>query len=166
MSLHLARIRNCPPAAGFTLVEILVAMAVFALVSSGIIFGYEQVNRATQWSAISEAAQSYASQGAEQVRAANWNPRGYPMTSNYPGAFDEQPPTNEVLSGTNYILDVPSKGFPGSSNYFFYVTNYIYVTNISVNPYLRQIRSDAVWRFYVTGKVYTNTTILLRTSDQ
>lgn len=88
------------------------------------------------------------------------------MTSNYPGSFDELPPTNEVFSGTNYYLDVPSKGFPGASNYSFYVTNYITITNISVNPYVRQIRSDAVWTFYVTGKVYTNTTILVRTANQ
>jgi type II secretory pathway pseudopilin PulG len=151
---------------GFTLVEILVALFVFLMVSSGIIYGYVQANRMVQWSSISLAAQSYASQGAEQARAANWNPNGFPMTSNFPGAFDELPPTNEVFSGSNYVLDVPSKGMPGSSDFCFYVTNYVTVTNLSVNPNLRQIRSDAVWRFYLTGTLYTNTTIILRTSNQ
>jgi len=153
-------------AAGFTLAEILVCLLVFGLVSSGIIYGYVQSNRMVQWSSISLAAQSYASQGAEQARAANWNPRGYPMTSNYPGAFDELPPTNEVFGGTNNVLDVPSKGTPGSSDFAFYVTNYVTVTNLSSNPYLRQIRSDAVWEFYLTGVLYTNTSILLRTANQ
>jgi type II secretory pathway pseudopilin PulG len=152
--------------AGFTLVEILVALFVFMMVSSGIIYGYVQANRMVQWSSISLAAQSYASEGAEQARAANWNPNGYPMTSNFPGAFDELSPTNEVFSGVNYVLDVPSKGVPGSSDFCFYVTNYVTVTSLSVNPNLRQIRSDAVWRFYLTGTLYTNTTILLRTSNQ
>ncbi|HWY31888.1 MAG TPA: type II secretion system protein [Candidatus Acidoferrum sp.] len=152
--------------AGFTLVEILVALFVFMMVSSGIIYGYVQANRMVQWSSISLAAQSFASQGAEQARAANWNPNGYPMTSNFPGAFDELAPTNEVFSGSNYVLDVPSKGAPGSSDFCFYVTNYVTVTSLSVNPNLRQIRSDAVWRFYLTGTLYTNTTIILRTSNQ
>jgi hypothetical protein len=88
------------------------------------------------------------------------------MTSNFPGAFDELPDTNEVFSGTNYVLDVPSKGFPGSSDFAFYVTNYVTITTISVNPYVRQIRSDAVWQFYLTGQIYTNTSILVRTSNQ
>jgi type II secretory pathway pseudopilin PulG len=151
---------------GFTLLEILVSLFVFMLVSSGIIYGYVQVNRMAQWSSISLAAQSFAAAGAEQARSANWNPKGYPMSSNFPGAFDELPPTNEVLFGTNYVLDVPSKGMPGSADYDFYVTNYVSVTNLSSNPYVREIRSDAVWIFYLTGVRYTNTAILLRTSNQ
>ena len=166
MSLYLTKAKNHGSVAGFTLVEILVATAIFVLVSSGIIYGYVQANRMAQWSAISLAAQAYASQGAEQARSANWNPHGYPMTSNYPGAFDEISPTNEVFGGTNCILDVPSKGSPSSTNFPFFVTNYVTITNVSVNPYVRQIRSDAVWQFYVTGNLYTNTTILLRTANQ
>ena len=83
-----------------------------------------------------------------------------------PGAFDELPPTNEVFSGADYVLDVPSKGLPGASDFAFYVTNYVSVTTLSANPYVRQIRSDAVWQFYLTGNVYTNTSILLRTANQ
>ena len=153
-------------AAGFTLVEILVSIFVFMLVSGGLIYGYVQANRMAQWSSISLAAQSYASQGAEQARAANWNPNGYPMTSNFPGAFDELSPTNESLSGSNYVLDVPSKGLPGASDFAFYVTNIVSVSDVSVNPRVRQIRSDAIWRFYLTGNLYTNTSILLRTANQ
>ena len=153
-------------AAGFTLVEILVSIFVFMLVSSGLIYGYVQANRMAQWSSLSLAAQSYASQGAEQARAANWNPNGYPMTSNFPGAFDELSPTNEMLSGANYVLDVPSEGLPGASDAAFYVTNIVSVTDISVNPRVRQIRSDVVWQFYLTGNYYTNTCILLRTANQ
>jgi prepilin-type N-terminal cleavage/methylation domain-containing protein len=154
-------------ATGFTLVEILMSLAVFTLVSSGIIYGYVQVNRNVQWTAISLAAQSFATQGVEQLRAANWNPRGYPMSSNYLGAFDEMAaPTNYVVGGTSNILDVPIKGTPNSTNFAFFVTNYLSISNLLINPPLRQIRVDAVWNFYVTGKTYTNTAILLRTADQ
>lgn len=167
MSFCLVTANRRRKAAGFTLAEILISLMVFSLVSSGIIYGYVQVNRAAQWSAISLAAQSFASQGVEQARAANWNPRGYPMTSNFPGSYDElAAPTNYVLSGTNYILDVPIKGTPSSANFAFFVTNYISITSVSPDPPLRQIRADAVWQFYLTGQVYTNTAILLRAPDQ
>jgi prepilin-type N-terminal cleavage/methylation domain-containing protein len=167
MSLRLVTANSRRKAAGFTLVEILMSLLVFSLVSSGIIYGYVQVNRAVQWSAISLAAQSFASQGVEQARAANWNPRGYPMTSNFMGAFDElAAPTNYVIGGTNNVLDIPIKGSPGTTNFAFFVTNYISINNLSNNPPLRVIRADAVWQFYLTGQIYTNTAILIRAPDQ
>jgi prepilin-type N-terminal cleavage/methylation domain-containing protein len=173
MSLWLTTRNKRRRAAGFTLVEIVVSLLVFSLVSVGIIYGYVQSNRMAQWSAISLAAQSFASQGVEQARAANWNPRGYPPSTG-PGSFDELPVptttnyTNYIMGGATNpgILDVPGRGTPTSSDFAFFVTNYITVTNLSSNPYLRQIRADAVWRFYVTGTVYTNTAILIRAADQ
>ncbi|MGC9942651.1 MAG: type II secretion system protein [Verrucomicrobiota bacterium] len=167
MPLHLITADTRNKASGFTLAEILISLMVFSLVSSGIIYGYVQLNRAVQWSAISLAAQSFASQGVEQARAANWNPRGFPMSSNYPGSFDElAAPTNYVEGGTNYVLDIPIKGTPSAANFAFFVTNYISITNLSSNPALRQIRADAVWQFYLTDQIYTNTAILLRAPDQ
>jgi prepilin-type N-terminal cleavage/methylation domain-containing protein len=44
--------REHSKAPGFTLVELLVAMLIFTLVSSGIIYGYVQTNRLAEWSAI------------------------------------------------------------------------------------------------------------------
>ena len=122
-----------------------------------------------QWSAISLAAQSYAEQGAEQARSANWNPYGVTTSSNLPNPFDElAAPFSTNYSGTNFIMDVPSKGTPTNSDYAFFVTNRITITDVypNSNPRVRQIRSDAVWKFYLTGQIYTNTAILLRTSDQ
>jgi hypothetical protein len=63
-------------------------------------------------------------------------------------------------------MDVPIKGDPGTNDTAFRVTNIVYLTAISSNPPLRQIRSDCVWTFPLTGLVQTNTVILLRTSDQ
>jgi type II secretory pathway pseudopilin PulG len=169
MLLVPAIVNKCRRTAAFTLVEIVVSLLVLGLVSSGLIFGYVQTNRMVQWSAISLAAQSFAMQGAEQALGANWNPHGFPMTSNFPGAFDELPPTNYILAGTNYILDVPIKGTPAATDFAFFVTNYVAITDVSPpngNPPLRQIRSDAVWRFYITGQIYTNTAIIQRGPDQ
>jgi prepilin-type N-terminal cleavage/methylation domain-containing protein len=152
-------------AAGFTLIEILVAFMVFGMVSAGLIYGYVQTNRMAEWSALSLSAQSYASQGAEQARAADWRPRDYPPATGF-GTMDELPPTNYIRSGANYIFDVPIKGTPAATDFAFFVTNYVSITTVSVNPPLRQIRSDVIWVFYLTGQVYTNTAILLRAPDQ
>jgi hypothetical protein len=110
------------------------------------------------------AAQSFASQGAEQARDANWRPRDTPVT-NGPGTMDELPPGTNIIGGTNLIMDIPNGGTPTPP---FYVTNIITITTVSNNnPPLRQIRSDAIWTFPATGaKLYTNTTILLRAPDQ
>jgi len=67
----------------FTLIEILISFVILSLVMSGLMYGYVQANRVAEWSAISLAAQSYASQGAEQLRAADWRPRD-PYTNHGP----------------------------------------------------------------------------------
>ena len=63
---------------GFGLIEILISIGILVTVFSGIIYGYVQANRMSEWSSMSLAAQSYASEGAEQVRAGNWSPRAWP----------------------------------------------------------------------------------------
>lgn len=145
----------------FTLVEVVVAIIIFAMVASGVIYGYVQANRVAEWTSMSYAAQSYSSEGAEQARAANWRPRDWPPATG-PGTMDELPPTNYTTSD---IMDIPAKGQPGT-NSLFWVTNYISITDVSQNPHLRQIRSDCVWTFPPTARRYTNTTILLRAPDQ
>lgn len=163
MTLRLTIIQKQKRNAGFTLAEILMAFGIFTLVASGMIYGYVQSNRMAEWSALSLAAQSYASQGAEQARAADWRPRDYPAT-NGPNTMDELPPTN--LPPTRNVFDIPMKGNPSSSDFAFFVTNRVTITTVTLNPPLRQIRSDAEWKFYLTGQKYTNTVILLRAPDQ
>jgi prepilin-type N-terminal cleavage/methylation domain-containing protein len=165
MVVHFKQADKRIAANAFTLVEVLMALALMALVMSGLMYGYVQANRMTEWCSMSLSAQSYASQGAEQARAADWRPRDS-STNTGPNTKDELPATNYVLSGSNYIMDIPIKGSPSSTNFAFFVTNKIYVTDLSSNPYLRQIRSDAIWIFPRTGKLYTNTLILLRAPDQ
>jgi len=169
MTLPLARANKRTRRAGFTLAEILVSFLVFTLTVGGLCYGYVQANRMAEWSSMSYAAQQYASQGLEQARSAQWNYENYPPTYG-PGTSDElAPPTNSagnivVGASTNYVqtdtLDVPTSGTP------IYITNYISVTEISVNPPLRQIRSDVVWTFPIDGKLCTNTAITMRAPDQ
>jgi type II secretory pathway pseudopilin PulG len=164
MMLSLAKANRQTEAAGFTLVETLIAFFVFALVAGGVMYGYLQTNRMAEWSAISLAAQSYASQGVEQARALKWDPYAYPPNSNTDQLLVWQNP--HTNSGMNYIFDIPIKGDPTSTNFPFFVTNVVTVVNVVTNPPLRQITSKVVWTFYVTGRVYTNTSVLLRAPDQ
>ncbi|HTR40539.1 MAG TPA: prepilin-type N-terminal cleavage/methylation domain-containing protein [Pseudomonadales bacterium] len=146
----------------FTLVEVLIAFLVFGMISAGLLYGYVQANRIAEWSSMSLGAQSYASQGMEQVLAAKWDtqangqitadmlpPRSYTVATNLPPQID-----------TN---DVPQSGAP------LLLTNYIsigYVGNWTNGPYLRQIRSDVVWAFPLTKKLFTNTMVTFRAPDQ
>jgi type II secretory pathway pseudopilin PulG len=131
----------------FTLVEVLVALCVFGAMTGGLIYGYVQVNRMAEWSAMSLAAQSIASQGVEQKLCATFDQLG---TNN----------TTYTYFGSNYSLDIPVTGSP------IYVTNIVNVTQIRAVPILKQIRSDCVWQFPLTGDLFTNTVITVRATDQ
>jgi type II secretory pathway pseudopilin PulG len=154
---------------GFTLAELLVSFLIFGLTISGLIYGYVQINYMAEWSSMSLAAQSYAAQGLEQAKSAQWDYVRWPNTNYGAGTGDELgfPPwvgyTN--LPPMINTLDVPTTGAP------IFVTNYVTITNIlsylnPSNPPLRQIRSDCVWTFPLTGILCTNTAVGYRAPDQ
>lgn len=154
---------------GFTLAETLVSFFIFGLVVSGLIYGYVQVNYMAEWSSMSLAAQSYASEGLEQAKSAQWDYVRWPNTNYGPGTGDELgfPPwigyTN--LPPVTDTLDVPTSGAP------ILITNYVTITNIlsylnPSNPPMRQIRSDCVWTFPLSGRLCTNTAVGYRAPDQ
>ena len=131
---------------------------------AGLCEGYVQANRMAEWSSMSLAAQSYADQGLEQARSAQWNYEQYPVATG-PGTDDELPPTTNSLGAVTNILrtdtlDVPTSGDP------IYVTNYINVTQLSTSPPLRQICSFCVWTFPLDGTLCTNTVITQRAPDE
>ena len=82
------------------------------MVMAGVIYGYVQANRIAEWSSMSQAAQSYALQGLEQVRAAKWDLWAIPIRGSCHAGADQ-------FHYSTDIMDVPSTGAP------FYVTNYI-----------------------------------------
>jgi prepilin-type N-terminal cleavage/methylation domain-containing protein len=153
--------------AAFTLAELMIALAIFVLVTAGLIYGYTQSNNFAEWNAMSLAAQSYAMQGAEQARSATWS---ISASGTGLGTADELPATNTVshVAATNYYMvntmQVPITGTT------FVVTNWVTVSNLQNSttiPYpLRQIRSDCYWKFPRTGVWFTNTVITERSPDQ
>jgi len=145
----------------FSLIEVMIAFLIFGLVTGGILYGYVQANRMAEWSSMSLGAQSYASQGIEQAIAAKWD-----TEANGEVVADFLPPIS-YTQATNYYTvdtnDVPQSGAP------LLLTNYMSISwqdNLTNGPYLRQIRSDVVWQFPLTGKIYTNTLITFRAPDQ
>ena len=137
---------------GFTLVEILVSLSIFGGSVGGLIYGYIEVNRMAEWSSMSLAAQSIASQGVEQVFCAKWDKQLDQVTNYFM--------PSKTFYGTNYALDIPVSGAP------VYVTNVITVTQVQDIPPVRQIRSDCNWTFPRTGQTYQNTVMSLRAMDQ
>lgn len=137
--------------AGFSLEEMLVAMAVASVSISGIVSGYIFAAQRAEWSAFSLAAQSLAQQRAEQVRAARWDPQAVPaldevVSTNF---VDAVMPLNVPVVGTN----VPTASVKTS------------ISTIATDPPLRMIRVDCIWDF--SGKrTFTNTIVTFRSADQ
>lgn len=134
---------------GFTLAEVVVTLMIVALIMGGVLSGYVMSAERAEWSAYSLAAHSLALQSLEQSRAAKWDPQAWPVV-------DEQGITNFTQIEP---LDMPVSRIP------IYATNYVQITTVSVNPPLRQIRADCVWRFIKRG-LFTNTVVTLRAPDQ
>jgi len=166
MNLRLSTTQKQESCAGFTLIEVIMSLAILTVVMSGVIYGYGQINRLALSSSWSLAAQSIALQGLERARSAQWDAQPLSTYSSGLGTGDEWPDTTNAagvlvpVMDTNCWLDVPCTG----TN--IYVTNYISIQTISQTPPVRQIRSDCVWGFPLTGKLCTNTVISIRASTQ
>jgi len=165
MVVHFKQADKRIAANAFTLVEVMIGFCIFGMVTSGMIYGYVQANRIAEWSSQSLAAMSYASQGMEQMRSAQWCAEEF-STGSGQGTTDVLLMTNQPDGSWGYwtnqvdSMDIPTTGAP------IYVTNYLYVTSISTNPPLRRIVSQVVWTFRLTGELFTNTIITLRAPDQ
>jgi len=126
--------------AALTLVEVVISIAILAVVMAGMIEGYVQTNRRAEWSSLSLAAQSFASQWAEQARAATDNELQLQLGS---------------YTRTNSML------IPGTGQLII-VTNYVNITNVCDNPKVWQIRVDCGWQSPSMGTWFTNTLITWR----
>ena len=135
----------------FTLVEVVMAIAILALVFGGIILGYVQTLNRAEWSAYSLAANSLAQMKLEQVRSAKWDTLAVPPVDNVTQA--NFPPQVE-------ILDVPISG-----DNFVLATNFTTIAETSTDPPYRAVQVDCVWAFH-NGRVFTNSIVTYRAPDQ
>jgi hypothetical protein len=152
-----------PRTAAFTLAEVVMAVAIAALVFGGILAANVQLTKRAEWSGQSLAAQALAIQQLEQARAGVWD--------DTTGVQQRNELTNLNLVGWTYNaatgvgkgyswsdLDLPIAG----TNYIR-ATNYVTVTlltNVTGLPAikLQMVQVDTVWRFLGFGatRLYTN----------
>jgi prepilin-type N-terminal cleavage/methylation domain-containing protein len=144
---------------GFTLTEVVVAMAVAVLVFAGVIMGLTQATYRGEWAAYNLAAQNLAQQGVEQARASSWDPQA-------PVPVDNCNQTNFPAT-TNNVLDVIIR----TTNNIVYATNTWTITNIYSNNStypLKMIRVDCTWPWLHNGiaSVFTNSVVTYRAPAQ
>jgi type II secretory pathway pseudopilin PulG len=131
--------------AAFTLAEVVVCLAIVALLFGGIITGYMQGAYRAEWAGYNLAAQALAMQQIEQAKTAVWDK-------------DRNEFTNLVTMSWA-TLDLPTNGTNK-----IYATNYVTVwTNVSVSispdVIVQMVKVDTVWPYIRNGQVlyYTNT---------
>lgn len=131
--------------------EALVSMMLLGIMVTGVVSGFIQTHRMSEWATYDLAAQSLAMQPIEQSRAARWDPsKAIPL--------DELVSTN--FPTTTNILDVPIAG-----TNVVYATNQITIRTLSTDPPLKEISVQCTWRFFNQG-VFTNTVFTYRAPDQ
>jgi type II secretory pathway pseudopilin PulG len=141
----------------FTLVEVVLALAITAFLIASISLGFIQSSQQAEWSAYNLAAHSLAVQGVEQARAANWDPLAASPIDNCT--------SNNFPQTTTNVLDIPISG-----TNVIYATNTWTILNVATNPYpLKMIRVDTTWCFVRSSgysRVFTNTVATLRAPNQ
>jgi prepilin-type N-terminal cleavage/methylation domain-containing protein len=136
---------------GFSLVEMITAMAIATITIAGVASGFVQVFLQGQASAYSLAAHSQAMRGMEQARAAKWDP--------------DNPGGDQLTGNTNWPPSIEILDLPMTGNNITYATNRVFISTISTKPALRQIKVECTWSF-MNKRVFTNTMVTYRAPDQ
>jgi prepilin-type N-terminal cleavage/methylation domain-containing protein len=120
----------------FTLVEVVMAIAILGLVFGGIILSSVLLARRAEWTGYSLAAQALAIQQLEQARSAKWDILDTP-------AVNELTNLPSVIAAT---LDLPISGTNA-----VWATNYVTMKTVSIpsSPpcLVYMVRVDTVWPF-------------------
>ena len=130
--------------AAFTLAEVVVCLAIVALLFGGIITGYMQGAYRAEWAGYNLAAQALAMQQIEQAKTAVWD--------------DQHNEFTNIVQMTWAVLDLPRTGTNK-----VYATNFVTVTTnqVSSSPdiFVQMVKVDTVWPYIRNGRVlyYTNT---------
>lgn len=137
--------------AGFSLQEVVMSMGLTAVIVAGAARAHVAAAARAEWSSCSFAAQNSAMQRAEQVRAARWDNLA-------------NPPVDQVTSA-NYLPQVIALEVPSIGANLVYATNFTTISVLSLDPPVRAVRTDCVWRS-PAGGTFTNSHLVYRTPDQ
>lgn len=150
----------------FTLVEVVFAIAIIALVFTGIITAYTHATRRAEWSGYSLAAQALAVQQLEVARSAVWDPgAGKNELTNLNLLSWQWYWTNATQTGVGYGYTTNILDTPISRTNYIRATNYVTVRllylNNSVTPpvQIQMIKVNTVWPFTKgqATRYFTNT---------
>lgn len=134
---------------GFTLIEVVVATTIAAIVVGGMIYAYVQSASRTEWSGYSLSAQALATQRLEQTRACKWDPERN---------LDE-------LVATNFPVQVAILDLPVAGTNAVYATNTTTIKWIQTNaPMMKMIKVECIW-VGPRGNPHTNIAATYRTPD-
>jgi prepilin-type N-terminal cleavage/methylation domain-containing protein len=147
--------------AGFTLIEVVVALAIVTLLFSGILSAYIQSGRQVEWSGYSLAAQALGIHQIEQARSGVWD---YSISKNEITNLNllswSYNATTRVGTGyTTNILDLPVSG-----TNIVVATNFVTVKMLNLtgfsNVQVQMVSVDTVWPLLSSKGVrfYTNRT--------
>jgi prepilin-type N-terminal cleavage/methylation domain-containing protein len=164
LKLKLVGVRNSTLARtfrGFTLVEVVVSLAIITLVFSGILTAYIQSSRSAEWAGYSLAAQAIGIQQIEQARSGVWD---YSISKNELTNLNllswSYNTTTRVGTGyTTSVLDVPISG-----TNVVVVTNFVTVKTLNLtgftNVQVQMVAVDTVWPFFTRSgtRLFTNRT--------
>jgi prepilin-type N-terminal cleavage/methylation domain-containing protein len=146
---------------GFTLVEVVIALAIITLFFNGIITAYVQASRSAEWAGYSLAAQAIGIQQIEQARSGVWD---YSISKNDLTNLNllswSYNTTTRVGTGyTTSVLDVPISG-----TNVVVVTNFVTVKTLNLtgftNVQVQMVAVDTVWPFFTRSgtRLFTNRT--------
>jgi len=137
----------------FTLVEVVLSIAIVAFGCWGIVYGYMMAAKQADLSGCSLAASALAMQRLEQARSAKWDRLVSP-------AIDELISANFPLVITN--LDIPvSTSVPQTM--VSLATTISWITN---DPPLKFIQVTCTWTNLMSGQIHTNTVATYRAPDE
>jgi prepilin-type N-terminal cleavage/methylation domain-containing protein len=140
---------RCAGQPAFTLIEVVIATAIAALVLAGLFQGYNMAGRRAQFSACSLAANTTAMRQLEQSVSASWIPSyGISTLLSQNGSY-----------GTNLCL-------PSARGNVVNCTVTYSATQVSTNPPYAMVQAQCVWTFPGYGGTFTNTLAVLRAPNQ
>jgi type II secretory pathway pseudopilin PulG len=149
---------------GYTLAEVVVAVAILALAFGSILTAYTQATRRAQWSGYSIAAQALAVQSLEQARSAVYDPATVPLKNELATMTNLTAWTYSTNTGSGGGYWVATLDLPYSGTNYVVATNYVSVKTLWIVPNtvtVQMVRVDTVWPFngWNRSTYYTNTIV-------
>lgn len=138
--------------AGMTLAEVLIAVAIFAMVFGSVLTGLTQARYRAAWASLNLEASKFAERQLELVQTANWDPTASP-------AIDE------IISNNFPTVTVDLMDYTGGG--LLLATNSVRIDVLpnTGSPQYKVVTSTIVWRYRGRGP-FTNIVTSIRAPDQ